>query len=135
MEAFAAYQATLWAMALMALLFLVQLLVADVAGIRARHRPGTPIDPDPDRFLFRAARAHANTNESIGGFALLAVVAMLSGATPQWVCGLSWLYVAGRVAHMLCYYANLGVARSISFGIALLALFGLGACSLLSLSG
>lgn len=106
-------------------LLLVQILVVDFAGIRARHVPGTPVAADHGVFLFRAVRAHANTNESIAAFVLLALFGMLGGAQPQWLGILAWAYVGGRVAHMLCYYANLRLLRSIAFGISLLALLGM----------
>ncbi|PCJ47885.1 MAG: hypothetical protein COA74_10665 [Gammaproteobacteria bacterium] len=106
-------------------LLLVQLLVVDVVGIMAGHVPGTPVPSNHDNFMFRAARAHANTNESVSSFILLMAFAMLSSAPPSWVNGLSLLYVAGRVAHMCFYYANMKILRSVSFGISLLALLGI----------
>ena len=70
-------------------------------------------------------RAHANTNESLAAFILLALFGIFSSAAPAWINALSWVYVAARLAHMLCYYADLRLARSISFGIGLAALVGL----------
>ena len=119
----APYELTVFAMAATAALFLIQLLVLDLAGIKSRHVPGTPVQADHANFLFRASRAHANTNESIGAFVILAVVAILSSASAAWANNCAWLYVAGRVGHMLCYYADLRLARSVSFAVSLLALF------------
>ena len=106
-------------------LLLVQLLVVDLAGIKARHRPGTPVQVDHSNFLFRVTRAHANTNESIAGFILLALFAVLSAASAGWLNALSWVYVSTRVAHMLCYYTDLQLLRSLAFGAGLAALFGM----------
>lgn len=117
------YAFTVLAMAATAALFLVQLLVLDVAGIQSRHVPGTPVPPDHASFLFRAVRAHANTNESIAAFILLSVVAVFASASPAWTNAGAWLYVAGRLGHMACYYFDLKTARSISFAVSLLALF------------
>lgn len=119
------YAPTIWALGLTGGLLLLQILVLDGAGVVAGHRPGMPIEADPGRFLFRASRAHANTNESLAAFILLALTGILAGATPAWVNGLSWTYLLARVGHMLCYYAGLQVPRSTSFVIGLLALVGL----------
>ena len=108
-----------------ATLFLVQLLVLDLAGIKARHVPGTPVQADHASFLFRATRAHANTNESVAAFVLLAVVGIFVGASPSWINASAWLYVAGRAGHMLCYYADLRLARSVAFAVSLVALISL----------
>lgn len=119
------YASTIQALGATGALLLVQLLVADVAGVRAHHGPGMPVAPDPANFLFRAVRAHANTNESVAAFVLLALYGILSGATPSTLNALSWIYVAGRVGHMAFYYAGIGLARSASFGVSFLALIGM----------
>lgn len=116
-------------------LFLVQILVVDFASIRAKHPPGTPVPVDHNNFLFRATRAHANTNESIATFTLLAVAGILSAAAPAWLNGLAWVYVLGRLAHMLCYYAGQGLARSTAFAVSLAALLGLFVVLLVALTG
>lgn len=103
-------------------LSLLQLVVADVAGIRAGHVPGAPVAADHGNFLFRAARAHANTNETLGAFVALALFAMLSEASPPWVNGLAWTWVASRVAHSAFYWADLRPLRSAAFGVSLLTL-------------
>jgi len=106
-------------------LLLLQILVADVASIRARHVPGTPVEADHAHFLFRAVRAHANTNESIAAFTLLVLSGVLAGASPRWINLLAWVYVGARVAHMLFYYAGVQIARSLSFALAMAALVGM----------
>lgn len=119
------YQLTLWAAVAIGILLIVQLLIADFAGIRAGHKAGTPIAPDSSNFLFRAARAHANTNESISAFALFALVGVLSGTDPLWLGSLAWFYVAARIAHMMSYYANRKLPRSSAFALSLIALGGM----------
>ena len=120
-----AYAPTVLAMGAVAGLLLVQIVVVDITAIRAHHKPGAPVEPDHRNFLFRAVRAHANTNESLAAFILLALFGMFSAAAPAWLNALSWIYVAARLGHMLCYYADLRLSRSISFGIGLVALIGL----------
>ncbi|HYC00884.1 MAG TPA: MAPEG family protein [Candidatus Limnocylindrales bacterium] len=121
----APYAATVWAMGMTGALILLQLVVLDVAGIRTGHVPGSTVTADHGNFLFRATRAHANINESIAAFILLALFGVLSGASPWWMNTLAWVYLVARVAHMLCYYAGAQIPRSISFGISMTALVGM----------
>ena len=57
-------------------MLLVQLVVADILGIVGKHQPGTPIPADHANLLFRAHRAHANTNESVAAFIALTLFAL-----------------------------------------------------------
>ncbi|MEM7013743.1 MAG: sulfatase-like hydrolase/transferase, partial [Verrucomicrobiota bacterium] len=43
------------------------------------------------------------------------------GADAAWTNGLAATWIIGRVAHMACYYAGWGPARSASFGLSLIA--------------
>jgi len=125
MGLFEAYSLTVLALGATGALILVQLIVVDVASIRAKHTPGAPIAVDHENFLFRAGRALANTNESVAAFVLLALFGMLSTASPHALNLLAWVYVVARIGHMLCYYAGARILRSISFGIGLTALLGM----------
>ncbi len=116
------YATTVWMLGLMGILMLVQLVVADVAGIRVGHVPGSAVTGDHGHFFFRAARAHANTNESIAIFILAALFGIFHNASPWWLNGAAAVYVVARVAHMLCYWANVPLARSGSFVVAFIAL-------------
>jgi len=116
------YATTVWMLGLMGILMLVQLSVLDVAGIRAGHVPGSPVTGDHGQFFFRAARAHANTNESIAIFMLAALFGIILHASPRWLNGAAVVFVAARGAHMLCYYGNVPLARSGAFVVAFIAL-------------
>jgi uncharacterized MAPEG superfamily protein len=116
-------------------LLLVQLLVADIIGILNKQTPGTPIPADHSKLLFRAHRAHANTNESVAVFIALTLFAIAVSAPPSWLNTLCLVYIAGRLGHMLCYYANLKLLRSVFFGIATLALVGILAVGLVACLG
>jgi uncharacterized MAPEG superfamily protein len=105
------------AMVVMAAAFLVQFVIADVAGIRAGHVPGMPVASGHDDFFFRAARAQANTNESLPLFVLLCVAAIFAGANPTWSSYAAWGFVAARIGHMAAYYADLRPLRSVMFAI------------------
>lgn len=106
-------------------LLLVQLVVADIIGIANKHAPGAPIPADHSKLLFRAHRAHANTNESVAAFIALTLFAIAISAPAFWLNVLCLVYIVGRLGHMLCYYANLKLLRSVFFGIATLALVGI----------
>jgi uncharacterized MAPEG superfamily protein len=120
-----AYLPLALAMGATAFLLLVQMLIVDFAGIRARHVPGTPVPSDHNLFLFRATRAHANTNETIAVFILLAWFGLVSEARPSLLNVAAWVYVAGRAGHMSCYYLDWRAARSTSFAIGLIALWAM----------
>lgn len=107
------------------LLLLIQLLIADLLAIRAKHPPGHPIPADYRQLLFRASRAHANTNESVAVFILFALFGVVGGASAAWLNGMALVYLAGRAGHMLCYYADLGTPRSAAFGVSVIGLLGM----------
>lgn len=107
-------------------LHLIQLLVADVVGLRAGHTPGTPADGGHDDLLFRASRAHANTAESLGIVVLFVGAGVLLAADPIWMARALWMLVGLRVAYTLCYWLDLRVLRSVVFALTLLALLALG---------
>lgn len=132
MNPFAPYHTTLTAIALGGLLLVVQLVIADLTAIRNKHKAGYPIPADSNSFLFRAARAHINTNESIAAFAVFGVAGVLLGASPGWLNGLSVLWLASRLAHMAFYYANRKPMRSLSFAVSLVSLLGMAATVLMA---
>lgn len=113
--------------------YLVQTLVADLAMVRAHHTPGTPVVGGHDDFLFRATRAHANTNESLAAFVVLSLAAMLLGASPAWTNGLTWGFALARVGHMLAYYADQRLLRSAAFSVGFACLVGLLVVGLIAL--
>jgi uncharacterized MAPEG superfamily protein len=109
-------------MGLSGLTFFVQLLVADFVGLKSRHTPGYPIEPNHKNLHFRSVRALANTNESVAIFILLVCFSILSSASANLLNISAIVYLVGRVGHMLCYYSNLKLLRSIFFGVSLLGL-------------
>ena len=50
---------------------------------------------------------------------------MLLGASSWWTNGLAWVFVVGRLGHMVAYYADLRTLRSASFAIGFACLGGL----------
>ncbi|MCK8046706.1 MAPEG family protein [Shewanella sp. 1CM18E] len=129
MEFIEPYRLTVLVLGLSGALFWLQLAIVDIVGIRAKHTPGFGIEQDHNQLLFRANRALANSNESIGILLLFVLFAILSNANPNWLNDSALAYFIGRALHMLCYYLNIKVLRSIAFGVsfsALLAMFIVG---------
>lgn len=126
MESIAAYHMTGVAMAAAGALLLLQLLVADVAGLRVPHIPGAPIEPDHKSFWFRSTRSLGNMNEGVSIFIIFTLVGILFAADSLWLGRAAWVYIAARAAYMLCYWFNIKLMRSVFFGISLFALLGLG---------
>ena len=124
-DALLAYHSTLVACVVLAGLVMLQVLVADLASMKEKHVPGMPVTSGHGNFHFRAVRAIGNTNETFGLFLLLVALAVLLGANPAWSNALAWVYVAGRAGHMVFYYARVGLARSVAFGVGLAAQFAL----------
>ncbi len=132
MELFEPYNITVLVTGFIGLIIIIQLVVADVAAIRAKHPPGYPVKPDHDSFLFRATRVHANTNESIAAFILFALFGVFSGSDALYLNAFSGVYLIGRIAHMCFYYGNFKLARSISFPVSLIGLIGMFITALMS---
>ena len=125
MEYLELYKTTVLIVGVVGFLMLIQLLVVDVVGMMAKHPPGHSIEANHDDLLFRVVRAQANTNESVAIYILLVLFGMLCGANSYWLAVFSALYAAGRLGHMICYYANIKMARSAAFGLALVGLLGM----------
>ncbi|MCF6237233.1 MAG: MAPEG family protein, partial [Candidatus Marinimicrobia bacterium] len=85
MEAIQAYHLTGISIGAVGALLLLQLLVADIAGMKNAHIPGAPVPADHKNFWFRATRSLANMNESVAIFIIFAVNGILSGADPTWL--------------------------------------------------
>ncbi len=117
-----AYAGVLFCLALSGALLVIQLVVADLVGIFSGHIAGYPITPDHRRFLFRSARAHANTNESIYAFGMLTGVGVVVSVEPYWLTILAGVWLISRVLHMLAYYASIKRLRSIFFAISLVSI-------------
>lgn len=120
-----AFQLTIASWGALALLLLIQILVADFFGIRAKHLPGSLVAANHADPLFRATRTVANTNESIAAYLVVILFCVFSGANATYTGYLSWAYVVARAGYAVCYYCNIQILRSILFGISLLALLGL----------
>lgn len=132
MEFIEPYKITVLVMGLAGLIFFIQLAVLDVVGLKTKHTPGYPISADHNEFLFRVSRALSNTNESVAIFILFVAFSILSSANPLWLNISALVYLVGRIAHMLFYYLNLKLLRSISFLVSLVGLMAMFVVGILS---
>nr|WP_246225538.1 MAPEG family protein [Vibrio agarilyticus] len=125
MELVTQYSTSVLVLGLSGILFFIQLLVADVTGIKQGHTLGISVNAGHESFLFRSSRAFANSNETVGIFVLFMLFAIFSSANQFWVNGLSLMYLVGRIGHMIFYYANFQLMRSVSFVISAIGLAGI----------
>ncbi|WP_256871078.1 MAPEG family protein [Shewanella sp. Scap07] len=125
MELVSQYGTSVLVLGLSGMLFFIQLLVADITGIKQKQIPGTAITGGHDSFLFRSSRAFANSNETVGILVLFILFSIFSSANPTWVNNLSLVYMLGRIGHMMCYYANFQLMRSVSFVVSAIGLVGI----------
>ncbi len=112
-------------MGLAGLALFLQIIIVDIIGLKAKHIPGYPIQPDHNDLLFRASRTLSNTNESVAIFILFVGFAILSSANPHWLNISAVVYLVGRLAHMVFYYSNLQLCRSIAFVVSLIGLLAM----------
>jgi len=66
----------------------------------------------------RVRRAHANMVENLAPFAVLVLVAHVTGRANGTTAFGAELFFAGRVAHLLVYAAGVPVVRTLVFGVA-----------------
>ena len=119
---FDAYHTTFIIFGIAAAMFLIQLIVADVVALRQGHTPGHPVEADHASLIFRASRAIANSNESVAIFVLAVLFSIFLGGSASWTNLGATVYVAGRAGHMLFYYANASLLRSVSFAVSLVGI-------------
>ncbi len=119
------YQSSILALGTLAVLMLVQLLIADVTGILNKKVPGTSVVESHGNSLFRVTRTMANTNESVAIFLVAWLFCVFSDASPDYTAYASWTYVTARLLYAVCYYANIQVMRSVCFVFSLVGIAGL----------
>ncbi|PHR61219.1 MAG: hypothetical protein COA43_04370 [Robiginitomaculum sp.] len=134
MENFVEYTLTIKTIAAVGGLLLVQLIIADIAGIKSKHNPGSTVTADHNSFLFRATRVLGNMNESVMIFMAFAIAGILSGADPVLLGRSAMVYALARACFALCYWFNIKTARSIFFGVGAIALFVMGVAVIMSLT-
>lgn len=125
MEFLETYKITILALGITGFVFWIQLAIVDLIGIIKKHPPGFSIAQDHNSFIFRANRALANSNESMGILIILSTFAMLSAANPTWLNAFSITFLISRIFHMGFYYLNIKLLRSVAFAFSILSLLGI----------
>ena len=72
-------------------------------------------------FGARALAAHQNSFEALTIFAPAILVAIATNHTGEFIQQLAIVHVAARIIYNLLYLANVGILRSISWGISLIS--------------
>jgi len=82
-------------------------------------------------FGARALAAHQNMIEAFPIFAAGLLLALVAGVQGQWVVILAVVFVVARVAYSVCYWVDVHLLRSLSWGVGFGASIGLMALPLL----
>ena len=109
-----------WCVLVAALLPLFWAAYAKAGGTVDNHCPRESTGDLPLRHR-RAYAAHYNAYENLPFFAAAVIIAVTQGAAISTVNMLAVMYVALRVVHGILYVINQSTARSIVYGLALLA--------------
>jgi uncharacterized MAPEG superfamily protein len=110
-----------WCVLVAALLPYVATTVAKAGGERYSNRfPRRWLDQQQG-FRARANAAQANGFEAFPFFAAAVVIAHLTGAPQDRVDGLAIIFVAARIAYLVCYLADWHWARSVVWLVGWLA--------------
>ena len=73
----------------------------------------------------RTKRVHLNMVENLAHFAVLVIVAHLSGTANEQTAFLTQLFFWARVAHALIFYAGIPYLRTVAFAIGFIAEIGI----------
>ena len=103
---FASYTMALAAVYALLVMVFVQSLVAAMAHrAQKSYVPGVVDEAlGPESFVFRSHRTFMNSIENVPFMLGLILLAVMTGFDAWWLSLLSWVYVGGRLAHMITYY-------------------------------
>lgn len=99
----------------LSVLYIVQIIVGDLAQDAAGHTPGKAFDGAHDQFAFRAVRAPANSLENMPFMIVLTALGVAFAASPLLTNALALAAAGCRLIHMLAYYADRRYVRGYSW--------------------
>jgi uncharacterized MAPEG superfamily protein len=102
-----------WCVLAAALLPYLATTIAKAGGERYDNRDPRAWLERQEGFRKRAANAQANAFEAFPFFAAAVIIASLTGAPQQRIDALAVIFVAARVAYLVCYLADWHWARSL----------------------
>jgi uncharacterized MAPEG superfamily protein len=86
---------------------------------------GTVAAPTEKPEVARALRIQRNDLENIPAFFAIGLVYVLSGASAFGAAAYCWIFTLARIGHTVTYARGIQPARSILFGVAMLANLGM----------
>jgi uncharacterized MAPEG superfamily protein len=103
-------------------MYVVQIIVGDLAQDAKGHTPGKVYEGDHDDFTFRAIRAPLNSLENMPFMILLILMGVALSAAPIWLNLLAISCALVRFAHMLAFWAGIRPIRQASWMFGVLAM-------------
>lgn len=100
------YGLTLWGLWAMGAMLVVQTMVASIAHRKqSKYIPGI-VDGNlsHESFVFRSHRTFMNSLENVPMMLIPVLVGLFAGMDPMWLGGLLWVFIGGRLVHMVLYY-------------------------------
>jgi len=88
-------------------------------------KPGTQASPEEAPAVARALRIQRNDLENIPAFLVLGLVYVLAGASGFGAAAYCWTFTLARIAHTVAYARELQPARSLCYGVGVLATVGM----------
>jgi uncharacterized MAPEG superfamily protein len=105
--------------------FLPGYLLVQQVGPEAQMGPRDNLPP-PTPQLSRANNALRNLQETLPVFLTLAILSVVLGENGWMTLAGAWLYLAGRIGHVICYLRALSPWRSVAFMVAFAGLVLMG---------
>lgn len=101
-----AYLSSLWGVAAIILLLLVQWLIATMSkGTLKGAIPGKiDLSLGHESFVFRSNRTFMNTLENVPAMLGTCFLGLFIGVNPHWAAVCVWAFVVARIIHMTLYY-------------------------------
>ena len=121
-EAVSTYGSSLIGLLVLAMIPMVQSLIAGLAKGGRQLKPGSEPSMEYDERIYRIHRVHLNSTENLAAMAVAVLVAVYAGASSFVVGLLVWFHVILRLAYWYIYLNNIGRtqsgARTIVFALA-----------------
>ncbi|MEM7210809.1 MAG: MAPEG family protein [Pseudomonadota bacterium] len=80
---------------------------------------------DTPQWVYRANRAHQNAVENLIPFAVMVIVAHLTGVSTEMTAIWAVVFLFARLAHAVIFWIGIPYLRTITFAVGLLAVLGI----------
>ena len=110
------YYPAIISLSALAVVALVSMLTANIFKFFiGKHVAGQAVDTGHDDLTYRMVRSSENLLENLGVITLTIVVAILSGASADWVNIMAIILLGARLAHWFFYAIGIAPLRTLSF--------------------